>query len=160
MESASILGISLGTRQCGIVVLHNGTLVDWKVKNFNGIWSENKLQRIVSAIEKYIVRNGIQHVCCKIPTHLRTMRIDSLLDGIRQLTEEKSINFCVTTILELKGAETTFVENKVAYAELLTSTYMELLPILTKHRKVKTEYYLRIFEAVGAARHCLNNAKI
>ena len=90
---------------------------------------------------------------------MRTMRIDSLLSAIRQLTEEKSINFCVTTILELKGSESAYIGNKLAYAELLTNTYMELFPILTKHRKVKTEYYLRIFEAVGAARHCLRNAK-
>ncbi len=157
MENVPILGISLGTRQCGIVILRNGTLVDWKVKNFAGIWSENKRLRIVGTIEKYIVRNGIKQICCKMPIHLRTMRIDSLLEAIKEVAIRRDVKLCITTILELKANEMACIGNKDEYAELLSRVYPELSPILNRHRKVRTEYYLRIFEAVGAAQQCLKH---
>ncbi len=148
------MGISVGTWQCGVAVLRNGTLVDWKAKSYKGVWSENKLNRIVRSLEKMIDRYGVKKIGCKVALQIRTYKIDSIVAALKEVAKQRDISFCITYIEELKAIEHVQIPNKEIYAEHLSRLYPELTPMLRRHRKVKTVYYHRVFEAVGAALNC------
>ena len=156
MENATILGISLGTRQCGLALIQNGTLIDWKVKNYDGRLTENKLVRIVQSFEKLIQKHGVKRIGCKVPGHMKTLAIDYLLRALSKICAKKNISLWVISIEDLKNHETLDVRNKESYIENLSNRFVELTPLLKRHKKMKSEYYFKVFEAVGTAYHCLH----
>lgn len=160
MENATILGISVGTWQCGIALIRNGTLVDWKSKSYRGKWSENKLSRIIGSLEKIIERNGVKKIGCKVALQIKTYKIDSIVAALKDVAKQRDISFCITFIEELKANENAQISNKELYIEHLSGLFPELTPMLRRHRKVKTEYYFRVFEAIGAALHCYNEQRV
>lgn len=160
MENTTILGISVGTWHCGVAVIRNGTLVDWKLKSYKGRWTENKIYRIIRSIEKIIHRNGVKKIGCKVPLHMKTYRIDSIIAALKEMADQQNISICITSIEELKAFEPVEISNKESYAEHLSDLYPELTPMLRKHKKSKSEYYFRVFEAVGAAKHCFKEHQL
>lgn len=156
MENVTILGISVGTWQCGVALIRNGTLVDWKAKSYRGKWSESKLSRIIRSLEKVIDRNGVKKIGCKVALQIKTYKIDSIVAALKEIAKQRDISFYITYIGELKANEHVQISNKEVYAEHLSTLYPELTPMFRRHKKVKTEYYLRVFEAIGAALYCYN----
>lgn len=156
MENATILGISLGTRRCGLALIQNGTLVDWKVKSYDGRLSENKLIRIVLSFEKLIQRHGVKRIGVKVPGHIKTLAIDYLVRALNKICTKKDISLCIISIEDLKSNESLDVSNKESYMEFLSTRFPELTPLLKRHKKLKTEYYFKVFEAVGTAHYCQN----
>lgn len=157
MENVTVLGISIGTRQCGIAVVKNGMLIDWKVKNYRDRISDNKLIRISYSIEILIKKYGVKYIGCKVPNHMRTIHIDYLLDALKDVSSKTGITINLVSLEELKLEELPKICNREIYAAYLAKKFPELQQILLKHKKLKTGYYIKVFEAVGAAYNYINN---
>ena len=155
MENATVLGISIGTRECGIAIVKNGMLIDWKVKNYRGHWSDNKMIRIIHSIEKLIRKYGVRNIACKFPSGIRNLHIDYLVEELKKTISETNVSLIFISLEELKVEQLPKIPNRKTYAEYLASNFPELQPLLHKHNKIKTDYHLKVFEAVGAAYHCL-----
>lgn len=74
-----IIGISLGTRSIGIVVIRKGQLVNWQVKSFREKMNQQKLHMISGAVLKFIRENNSNTVILKMPHRDHTYATISLL---------------------------------------------------------------------------------
>jgi len=93
LKMMRILGISLGTRDCGVAVISDGAIVEWRRHTFHGTWSEDKLHGIIRRLDRYITRYKVTRVMVKIPpvTH-HTEAFRALLE---KLTEHIRYRGCL-----------------------------------------------------------------
>ena len=134
MKGNNTLGISPGTRYVGVAIFQDGNLHDWKIRNFIGAWSENKLESTLSYIEELIINQFIKNIACKLPHSSRCSHgLKVLIEKIKEIAKRFKI------------------------AEYLCSKYPELIKTFNKLRASKHGYHLRAFEAISAGLHYLNN---
>src|SRR5258708_30554456 len=101
-----VLGISVGTRVTGIAIISNTDkteLIDWQSHSFPAVWSESKMEQIISRYEKYIKANKVTVVVVKIPrlSHLNKA-LKNLLTKLRSLVAFHGCLMDYTTLNELK----------------------------------------------------------
>ena len=144
------LGLSLGTRLTGLVLMTGRSLELWKVKNFDQRWSEKKLSYIVKALEYYMDDYLIESVTIKIPEPCRSsFALERLTEALLRLCERKGIRADTCTTPDLKSY--CHVRNRRELMDYVTRLYPELGHVRGKAGRVKKVYYVKIFEAVLAA---------
>lgn len=160
MGGVTILGISPGTRYIGIALQRNGILYDWKVKTYNGIWSEEKLQKVANYIESLIETHVVEHIACKVP-HIgrRSQGLKLLIETIKLIAEKFNSTLHLYSISELKAFFTAEIHNKNALVHYLANILPELKHLLNKELKNKNSYYVKVFEAIATTLHCHNSLK-
>lgn len=155
MGGVTILGISPGTRYIGIAFLRNGILYDWKIKSYKGIWSEEKLLKVMSYIESVIEAHVVEHIACKVPHIGRSsFGLKLLIEKITSIAEKYNAKLHLYTIKELKDLFTAGLENKSALVRYLADNLPELRHLLTKELRNKNVYYVKVFEAIASTLHC------
>jgi RNase H-fold protein (predicted Holliday junction resolvase) len=153
-QSETTLGISIGTNTVGLVLVRYKTLVDWQVKTFHGEWSRNKEQIIVNTITKYIRQNHVTTIALKFPESSRSsMAIKSLIRLLQKHCSQKGIKVHSVGINVIKAVTET--KNKKELTVYLVRKYPELRTMYERQEKSKNDYYLKMFEAVGAAFVCI-----
>lgn len=147
----TVLGISPGTRSLGIALIKNRELLDWRIKDFPGPWSENKLGLIKACISEILVREGVQKVGIKITAKVRSSEMLICLENeILTIIETKQICVRIHTIQDLKNSCKS-VTNKCDLARHLTEVYPFLRTECDKQKLNGKTYYNKLFEAIASA---------
>lgn len=149
----NILGISIGTRNVGIAVIHLRKLRDYRIRTFAGKWTEEKREVIFSVVESLIKKYQITTVMLKLPpSSHRSANQDELVDGIRELGlwfGAKTFRFtmrdinCSYSLPANKG--------KKAMIDAIVEKYPELLERSGKKGKRAQAYNAKLFEAIACA---------
>ncbi|MBA3830163.1 MAG: hypothetical protein H0X33_14585 [Taibaiella sp.] len=148
---ANVLGLSIGTRSMGIVIMQGDELIDWRVKAYHEEWSDKKLRRIIRGIERLIVENCISSVGIKVPDRLPISKgYMQLIGSLNVLIESMGLKAHYFTLGELKDHYVPLLKgSKVSVVAHILQRYPELT---YEYRKTqKNTIYLKIFEAVAAA---------
>lgn len=152
-----VVGISLGTRQLGIALFRQGQLSDWRIYSFKYAWSAFKKKQILRCVETIVKREQATMVALKISeTEKQTPYFKELLADIEQLLFHHHIPCYCFTLPQLKSlVPIEHQKNKAAFMEGIMMLYPELRIEFQKERTNHNSYYVKIFEAIAAARLCL-----
>ncbi|WP_345078706.1 hypothetical protein [Nemorincola caseinilytica] len=150
MATGTVLGISPGTRALGLSVIRQGELVDWRVRSFNGAWSQQKHDRILSAITRFQKEYSADVVAIKQIDLLRSSpELRSLAMSIARQAKRRSCKVVIRSLDDLD------YERRTAKRKSLTKEvarkYPEMYEEYRREQANRTEYYTRMFEAVAIA---------
>lgn len=149
---ASVLGISIGTRNVGFAVTVLRKLLDHRIRTYPGTWNDRKCMAITDTTEQFIRRNGITAITVKIPglSHC-SENIMQLIDGIQEVADRHGIPVYHCTIRDLKRQLCVGKKgNKHEVIAALLERYPELERI-TKDRKRLYVYHSKLFEAIACS---------
>jgi len=148
-----VVGISFSSRSVGFAILENGKLEDWYLKCFFDGWSQKKLNKILSSVERAITQNNAKVVAIKIPDVLPiSIGFMQIVGGVNALIERRGIPVSYFTAAELKeflglGPKATKTE---VIAHILAKT-PNLSLEFSREGKYIAPHYDKIFEAYAAA---------
>lgn len=150
----TILGISPGTRTIGIAVLKDYDLIEWQVKTYRGRWTKEKLKLIIGSLEKLCDHFRIDGVALKETSPLRSSSgLILLTKSILDVAHKKNLTASLYTLDDLKrGSSSTWKHTKDELMEFITEKYAVLRKEYLKERNSLRPYYLKMFEAIAAAR--------
>ena len=153
MAAHRVLGISLGTRKMGVAVLKRTSIFDCRMKTFNEVWSEKKLQAIIRIVEKHITKYRPTEVTIKVPSiTLEDLTVSELLCEIEKLLEARAIPLHSYTLADLKmGWCRNYRANKKQLMKCILEKYPELRAMYDKEMQGRVKYYEKLFEAVAVA---------
>lgn len=148
------LGISPGTRSIGIAVLANDDLIEWQVKCFKGKWSKEKMLLIVKAVEKLCDHFRIDALAVKEVSPLRcSANLTNLAKSLNTLARKRKLLCSRYTLDDLKRNLSPNGKHSLEeLMEFITEKYPILRREYLKERNNLTPYYLKMFEAITAAR--------
>lgn len=157
----TILGISPGTRSMGVAIIRNDDLVDWKVQTFKGRWSKSKCSGITATLQKLLEKHDIQIVAMKVIHPSRCSKeLRQLIASIEAMLSDNGISLYRYTIDDLKGY---VIEdgrnNKEILVQYIKQRYPELFRVCDIEERNENSYYMRMIEAVVAARYVSKRAK-
>lgn len=143
----TLLGISIGTRTTGTVLLIDGRLRDWHNHTFLGKWSNKKCKRMIERYEKHIKKYGVRIIIAKIPpqTH-QTKRINQIIESLDEVVKKHKCFVHYKTKRDLKHVFPTAL-NPHELAQEAASQFPDLLPLMEREFRNKRPYYLKVFEA-------------
>ncbi len=146
------IGISIGTRTAGIVIVRGGHLIDWQVKSFKGKMNEQKLHMISGAIMKLLKEYDIKEVAMKIPHKAQSHTNVALLKKhLLKTIGSHNIPIHCYSLCDLKSSLHVSVSNKQELLEWGVGRFKELRFVYAKELKNKNSgYYIKIFEATAA----------
>ena len=139
-----------------MAMIVNGELVDWYVKAFKGVWSEQKKELILDTIDRMLDRYSIEAFAIKVPNAIhRHAEVQELHRDINFLAQQKKIK---TETLSIKSLKRVFTEarNKKNLGKIAVGLYPELQEEFTKEAANRNPYYTKLFEAVLSA-HILSH---
>lgn len=149
----AVLGISTNTRLLGIAIISKNGLADYAMHLHKSPWSPSKATLIITSLEPCVRRYSIKKVVLSIPyAHHQTEAFKSLISSITTYFEERKIPVLTEsqqTILSICQAEQK--KTKKALMQALVRKYPELAHCHQKELRNKNKYYIKVFEAVGAA---------
>jgi len=149
----AILGISTNTRLLGQAIIEQGNLLDYSIRLHKSPWSASKANKIIAGLEPCVRQYCIKSVVLSIPyAHHQTKEFRQLVACIKKYFEKKKISICskaVQSLHSLYPAEQK--KTKKALMEYLTTQYPQLTYCYYRELKNRKKYYIKIFEAVGAA---------
>ena len=149
----TILGISPGTHTTGLALIKNNDLFEWRVKVFNEIWTEVKLERILLVIEALINKNRVEIIVLKEVDKSRSSNALKQLEfAIKTLAKDKNIPLCTYSIDDIKrecskGSKS----DKGVIVEYVLCKHPELNREYHKELGNKNPYYIKVFEAIAMA---------
>ena len=155
MRRAVTLGISVGTLSMGLAVFKGTELVHWRVKTFKGKWNKKKMEMVVSRVAKYVKRYEVAYVALKVPHRSRSSRsLNKLIDAINEFAKEDGIKINSFTIeeIEKKFCPKGMRRNKQLLIEYTLAVYPYVTPEYNREKRSKNPYYLKLFEAILAAK--------
>jgi hypothetical protein len=152
----NILGISVKTKHLGFAVLYDGELVDFRVRTFYGVWTEDKRNDILRTIRKAINRFGVTAIVVKAPKPAHCSNsILNILSDIEGIAEEGKIKLTLCTISELKKwYSKNEMGNKQTLIQAIIKKYphhRQLTQLYEKEKNNRNAYYVKIFEAIACA---------
>lgn len=147
-----VLGLSANSRNVGMVILHRGEILDYKVQFYRQAWSNAKAVHIIKSLDAYRIQHPIRSIALYIPyEHYTTKETAALLKCISAHYKKKAIALTTYEAPSLNSlCETTRAKKKSLMASL-AGRYPELRHIRYKELRNKTKYYHKLFEAVGVA---------
>lgn len=153
-----VVGISLGTRQLGIALFREGELLDWRIHSFKYAWSAFKKKQILRCVESIVKAHAATMVAIKITEpDKQNAAYKALLYDLELLLHARAIPSYVFTLEQLKAQlPCAYQHNKDAFMEGVSMLYPELSIEYEKERTNHTSYYFKLFEAIAAARLCLD----
>lgn len=149
---ASVLGISIGTRNVGVAVFRSRALTDYRIRTIAGKWTDAKCESIWDIVELLIRQNKITDIMIKLPrpSH-RSENINELVDGIRGHAYWYGINVHSCTLPEIKALYgLSKRSNKRDMAVVLIAKYPELAKERHDHG-YRRAYYAKLLEAIACA---------
>ena len=151
-NNQTTLGISLGTRTIGYVILQERNLYDWGVKSFRSRWSPEKLQKILKTIEVLIEENDVTNVSIKVPnryeTHQSLQELHSTLcknfnQRVHSLFSSSLNNLRLWYSIDNRSPKS----NLEAYVKTHYPVLCKSIGLSDAGRK----YHLKLYEALAAA---------
>jgi len=146
------LGISLGTRTIGFAVLQEQKLYDWGIKSFKEKWSNQKLRKIIKALECIIEENEVNHISIKVPKEYETYHSLQILHrALCKNFVDQAISVYTSSLNSIKLWYS--IENRSPKSSL--EKYIAIhYPVLSSRSDLSNDgkkYYMKIYEALAAA---------
>jgi len=153
MADKAVLGISPGTRVLGFAVIHEGELIDWRVKSFKETWSKQKRDAILEAVHRLCEYHNVGVISLKKVDPLRSSpQLDRLLRNLIKQAKRYGIKVRQYSLSELDyGLRTSKRQTKDSIAEQVAEKHPELKRTYLQERNNRREYYTKMFEAVAMA---------
>lgn len=144
------LGISPGTKEVGLAVLRGIELLYWRHKSFKGEWSKEKLEKILTAIQKISKQYEVTNWAIKIPDSRKgSPALDEAMAGIKKLSKDSKVKAIEYSLNDLKeqfvGTSKSGKKDLVA----IVGMYDELMK---KGRLWDEKYYIKVIESIALAR--------
>ena len=153
-----IIGISPGTRYMGVAVFCGPELLDWRVKNIEGKWSKEKMEKAMKVVSSFIEQYQPDVLSIKKLHPSRTSpNLNRLVGRIKELSKRKRLKVYRYSINDLE--EFFYPEgriNKRELAEIIASEYPVLSHELNREKAHRNPYHIRMFEAVALGSTCLH----
>jgi len=153
-----IIGISPGTRYMGVAVFCGWELRDWQVKNIEGKWSKEKMEKAMKVVSSLIEQYQPNVLSIKKLHPSRTSpNLSRLVSRIKELAKRKKLEVYQYSIKELE--DFFYPEgriNKRELAEIMASEYPVLSHELNREKAHRNPYHIRMFEAVALGSTCLH----
>lgn len=152
-----IVCINLGTRYVGLATFQDQNLRDWRVKTFNGKWSESKEKKILEALSGYLDDYLPDLVIFKDHDPVRSSpALDWLRESAITLVKTRGLLVKKYSLLALKsllpkGSR----KNREMLAEEVAKRWPAIGLELQKERKNRNSYHQKMFEAVALGSNCL-----
>lgn len=157
----NIIGLSLGTRTFGYAIVSAHELVDWRIRSWQGKWSNKKLKKILRVLDTLIDLYGIQHIAIKIPDELpKSVAFQQLIGGLNVFFQGKNITVRYYRLSEIKALYG--LDKRASKQKLLPHIVKQYPELLYEQERIKAQtaaYYLKLFEAIAAA-YCLQQEHI
>jgi Holliday junction resolvasome RuvABC endonuclease subunit len=162
MVFGRVLGISLGTRKVGLAIVNRRRLPFCASKTFQELWSQKKLQKITTLIERYINTYQISFIAIKIPTlAVPAPALTELQTAIEQLATEKGIAVHIYTIADIKKAHGLKIRtNKKEFMQQTVERFPALKDRYEREIKNKISHYNKLFEAAAVADILYQNLRL
>lgn len=153
MAATAVLGISPGTRVIGLAVIHNGELIEWRVKTFQESFSKAKMLAILEIIRRLWEYHDVGIVAIKKIDPLRSSpQLDRLMRNLVKHAKRHGVKVKLYSLLELDyDLQTGKQSPKGALAEQVAEKHAELRQAYLRERNNRKEYYIKMFEAVAIA---------
>jgi RNase H-fold protein (predicted Holliday junction resolvase) len=151
MDTKTNLGISPGTRVIGFAVMRRGELIEWRVKTFKEIWSSDKQSSILAVVARFCKNYGVQKIAIKkIDIKRSSPQLDKLLESISNLGQQMGIKVVQYSLTDLHyNSDVNSIQTKKALSEKIAQKHPEIRLEYVRERKNRTEYYTKMFEAIG-----------
>lgn len=148
-----ILAINPGKRNLGIAVLRGRELIDWKVKTFTGRWSKEKLNSILEIISQLHDYRRVTVFAMKSVDPLRASpQLIALSTHLILQARKRKVKVMEFSLDDLKQHYGIYRGRKDEIMNCIAEQYPELRKEYLKERNNLRPYYLKMFEAVAAAR--------
>jgi hypothetical protein len=153
MEAEStILGLSLGTRKIGTAWLVHTELHRARMWAFPGIWSAEKLYKVMQKLDRKVKRCHITAISLKIPSPSHhTAGIRALLAAIRKYCDCHYIRLHICTIHDIKVPYAIGRRHKKHLMCSIAEKHPRLYKAARKELTNRNTYHTKMFEAVAAA---------
>ncbi len=150
----TILGISFSTRMQGLAVIKSHYLIDYSLKLNKDKWGPQKRDLFLSSLASCIKCHTINTICLSRPEpHQEIREFKELNVLIRSLAYQQKIRLVEYSpkqlLLLVTGTEK---KTKKALMRSLSEIYPELVPQYEKEMSNRNKYYIKLFEAVAAAK--------
>lgn len=150
-----ILGISTNTRLIGLAIINpENSLVDYSIRLYKSSWSPSKANMIVtSCLEPCVRQYCIKRAVLSIPrAHHQTKEFRELVNRIREYFKGIKIPVYEKDVSQLHAIwPQEQKKTKKVLMQALTLQYPQLTLCYHKELRNKRRYYIKVFEAVGAA---------
>ena len=153
MAGKALLGISPGTRIIGLAVIHDGELVEWKVKTFKETWSRAKRMAILEMIHRLCEYHNVGVLSVKKIDPLRSSpQLDRLLRNLIKQAKRYGIKVKLYSLSELDyDLRTGKRQTKDMLGEQVAEKHPEVKDAYLRERNNRREYYTKMFEAIAMA---------
>lgn len=147
---AAILGISPGMKFTGLVIVRDGTLVEWKVRRMRGKDASAKRDMVRVWVESSIEKYQVEAIAMKIvPSWHCTDALDALYSEIRILATHTGIFLSTFTMETLRQHIPEYHPNKRSLFQHLATVFPKLELPYSKFTKSQQPYYAKLFEALA-----------
>lgn len=147
----NIIGISLGTRTTGIVIVRGGHLIDWQVKSFKGKMNRQKLFMISGAVIKLLQEYDTTEIIMKIPDKAYSYtNVVSLKKHLEKVFASRKIPIHCYTLTDIKTSLGVSISNKEQLLDWGAKQFKELRRVYAIEQRNANPYYIKLFEALAA----------
>jgi len=140
----------------GVALFCGWELRDWRVKNMEGKWSEEKMRKAVKVLSSLIEQHEPYVLSVKRLHPSRTSpNLNRLVGRMKALSRRKKLKIYQYSIGELE--DFFYPEgriNKRQLAEIVASQHPILFHELDKEKTHRNPYHIRMFEAVALGSIC------
>jgi hypothetical protein len=151
-KNQTILGISLGTRTIGYVILQDRELYDWGVKSFREKWSEKKIVHIMRSIERLVEDNDVDNVSIKLPKRFESyITLKVLQNSLNMMFSNRAISVYTSSLNNLKLWYSIDDKSPKSCLEEYVSSHYPVLCRKTNLSDAGHKYYMKLYEALAAA---------
>lgn len=153
MQTPTILGLSFSTRSQGMAVVKLNLLIGYSLKLYKKKWDSQKRDSILTSLATCVSDYNIRTIALSIPhAYHQTTEFRELYDAICVYATSLHITVVEYTpkdIITLCYAHQK--KTKKNLMEYLALVYPELYQRYIKECTNKNKYYVKMFEAIGAA---------
>ena len=113
------------------------------------------MEMVVSRVAKYVKRYEVDHIALKVPHSSRSSRsLNTLIEEICEFANENKIKIRTYSIQEIekKFCPEGLRPNKQLLIEYTLAVYPYVTPEYNRVERSKNPYYLKLFEAILAAK--------
>jgi len=155
MDTPIILGISFSTRHIGLAVVKSHTLIDYSLRLYKERWSPDKRDSILANLSSCIRTHYISGIALSIPEEYhQTGQFRELLSTIITFTMMNNIPYTSYPIADIYRSFSSQVRRtRNGFMKRLAMLYPELEIYYEREQKNRNKYYVKLFEAIGAAVH-------
>ena len=155
-EQNRILALNPGSRYLGMAVFYGADLREWRLRGLHQGSFEKRLSEAQSLVSEIVTRFAVRVLAIKtIPNSKSSHKLKLLVSHLRKIGELLGLKVFEFSVNEMKrfffhGA----AANKRMLMEEMAAQYPFLFKDLERQRKCKSQYLIRVFEAIALGAVC------